>query len=514
MEQQNPFQDYGGIVYGERFVGRQKDIATAQGRVLGDTYGNLAIVGLPRIGKSSLAWQAFMTQERVLEENHCVVVIRVNASSFIEEEDLFFTMMMELHDRVEEIADIPRKNRFSAALEKIETAKRRAVWVRYIEKYFRTLLTTGYRVVYILDEFDAVRHYLDAEGFQLLREITYNPKLSVGLVTISRRSIQEIEIEAGSVSNLAQTFLNLHLGMFSAADMELYWENFFVKGALSKEQQAEILHFAGCHPFFLDLFNYHFYPSLLAGHTSAIEVTQAATSVIVLNAYDTVLSLLEEQKLDTKLLQVVVGPVIDLTTADVQKLEQMDLIHKSTADNTSADRAIRWGYRSFSRNFDQYLRLRKRDIPIWDMWTETEMKLRSVVQEWLEQKYGEEWIGKFQKAHPKKADYLTRLLAMQAKEKRTFPTTYSENLLDFTYPAELFDQFMVNDWSWFCQILKGQKTVWKAKFDQLARIRNPLAHNKKNILKDFELDGARSSCKEIIEKIDMHFKRAAFQPEE
>ena len=53
----NPFSGYGGIVYGEKFIGRRDSLRQLEQRILGENYGNLAIVGLPRIGKSSLAWE-------------------------------------------------------------------------------------------------------------------------------------------------------------------------------------------------------------------------------------------------------------------------------------------------------------------------------------------------------------------------------------------------------------------------------------------------------------------------
>lgn len=62
----NPFADYGRIVSGERFIGREKEIRMINQRVLGTAYGNLAIIGLPRIGKSSLAWHAIMDRKEEL----------------------------------------------------------------------------------------------------------------------------------------------------------------------------------------------------------------------------------------------------------------------------------------------------------------------------------------------------------------------------------------------------------------------------------------------------------------
>ena len=63
----NPFADYGKIIHGDRFIGRVPEILTIEQRVLGrEKYGNLAIMGLPRVGKTSLAWQAIMEKKEEL----------------------------------------------------------------------------------------------------------------------------------------------------------------------------------------------------------------------------------------------------------------------------------------------------------------------------------------------------------------------------------------------------------------------------------------------------------------
>ena len=76
----NPVADYGGIVCESRFVGRKSELLQIQQRVLGQSYGNLAIMGLPRIGKSSLAWQAIMVKKiSLLEEKTLPIFFQVGS---------------------------------------------------------------------------------------------------------------------------------------------------------------------------------------------------------------------------------------------------------------------------------------------------------------------------------------------------------------------------------------------------------------------------------------------------
>ena len=99
---ENPFADYGKIIKGERFVGRKKEIADIQNRVFGSSFGNLAIQGLPRIGKSSLAWNAIIEKKDELEKRN-IIPIRINTGSFQSSGDFILKLIKELHRAVKRL---------------------------------------------------------------------------------------------------------------------------------------------------------------------------------------------------------------------------------------------------------------------------------------------------------------------------------------------------------------------------------------------------------------------------
>ncbi len=486
---ENPFADYGSIVYGDRFIGREPEIKAVQNRIFGKAYGNLAIQGLPRIGKSSLAWKAIIEYRKELEDKQ-IIPIRINSGS-IETSQLFFEeLISELYKRLKRSKTI-KYDMFSEIYENYQKAKRNNDKNNYIQEFFEMLQEENHRVIYILDEFDAVRNYFTVGDFQFLRELSYNPETKICIVTVSRRSLKDIEPEGGTISNFYQTFKDIYLGMFSDEDLKIYWEKFFnSRVPINNEGKQRIYEFAGRHPFLLDLFNYHLYNNLSDDLNQSIIATREKLKLTILNNYKTILDLLSEEKLTTKLLQMVVGPVYDITTTEAERIERYSLVIKS--ENT---------YKGFSDDFNNYLYLAKREIPIWNLWSETETKLRYIVNLWLKEKYGKEWVAKFRKIQGKET-FIASLEYTQEREKRSFPDTYSQNLLDFTYPADLFDKFMRVEWKWFKEIFGKEATDWKQKFDVLAKVRNPLAHNKENILKDFERDEAKAYCKEIVEKIN------------
>ena len=59
---ENPYADFGTIITEDRFVGRKRELRTVASRIFGERgFGSIAVVGLPRIGKTSLVSEAIMT---------------------------------------------------------------------------------------------------------------------------------------------------------------------------------------------------------------------------------------------------------------------------------------------------------------------------------------------------------------------------------------------------------------------------------------------------------------------
>ena len=60
----NPFANYGRIVHGDRFIGRETIVNNIENRIIHpDNPGNLVIIGMHRIGKSSLAHKTIIEQK-------------------------------------------------------------------------------------------------------------------------------------------------------------------------------------------------------------------------------------------------------------------------------------------------------------------------------------------------------------------------------------------------------------------------------------------------------------------
>jgi len=165
----NPFADYGNIFEGNRFVGRKSETVTIHNRVLGSNYGNIAIMGLPRIGKSSLAWNALMTEKDELFKRK-ILVMRINSGSILTSKDFYLKLMdkalpnvrtlsFELYDQL-------------ASLRKYYNEHESE---NEIEFFFALVKQFDYRLIYILDEFDNLANFFKLQDFQLLRELSISP---------------------------------------------------------------------------------------------------------------------------------------------------------------------------------------------------------------------------------------------------------------------------------------------------------------------------------------------------
>ena len=129
----NPFADFGGIVHGDRFIGREDSINKITERVLGPTYGNLAIMGLPRVGKSSLVWHAIMDRKEELVEIKTIPIF-FEAGSCMSSKEFFKKMVTLLYDELEFICEDEKYQKFSV---KIWESLKNEYDKDLIQKYFK-----------------------------------------------------------------------------------------------------------------------------------------------------------------------------------------------------------------------------------------------------------------------------------------------------------------------------------------------------------------------------------------
>jgi len=493
MIKKNPFSDYGGIVTDKRFIGRRKEIDKIENRLLGVSYGNIAIIGLPRIGKSSLVWNTIFEKKNHLSKEK-IISVWIPFGEFSSIYEAFDEILFHISEELEQ-SDL--NEYILKIISKIQNSSSNVVKRRYIKKIFKFVKSKGFRVIIALDEFDNAKNILSLQDFQFLRELSYNVETKIGLITISRKTLQDLEPDNGALSNFYQIFTELRLTLFSNDDMDKYWERIEGFGIeISANYKKTTKHFCGSHPYLLDVLNHEVFNQI---SQSNINLEASLSSIIddlrlkIYNEYEAILRLMSFEGLDDKLMQIIVGPVYNINQRDVEKLLKYGIIKLSKDKN----------YSSFSDYFNEYLFLKSSEIDIWPLWTEVENEVRYIIKQYLVEEFGDKWQKGYEKKFKQKKvdEFIKSLKTIQNKNKSSFGENASDHLIDYTYPMDMFDRFIAYDWNWFSKIFNNQKNDWKPIFQHLGKIRNPLAHNNPNFLSDSDKNLAEGYCKLILGKI-------------
>jgi hypothetical protein len=248
------------------------------------------------------------------------------------------------------------------------------------------------------------------------------------------------------------------------------------------------MRFTGGHPLFLEITGYELLEDLAIEKRLAIIADRAPQQFI--DTYLQHLAILGEDDSLLKLMQILFGPIIDASRFDVERLVRYGVVKKGAV-----------GYEAYSEHFQGYLRCVTRSVDPWPLWRDTERSLRELVANHLCEKYGSDWSGAFVKAYPKCAMVVAQWGENREKERLRYKDLASEELLDYSYPAELLE-IMKSDWTWFGKVLGGQASDWVRVFQVLAKIRTPLAHNRTSPAYEGIIDEATGLCKQILAKLD------------
>ncbi len=490
----NPFASYGQIVEGAAFVGRDDEINAITSRIIrAASPGCVAIVGPPRIGKSSLAFHTLRRLARQLMDRR-LIAVWCNFHTITSLDDLlrdFVRLTAEsLEDYGYQSAILER------AVKRLDNSNGWSDLQNSVQRFFKLLQLEGWRTVIVLEEFDAARQVFQQNplGFQTLRALADNPEWRVAFVTCSRRSIPEIEVQShADISNFHNIFHYLFLKPFPPDGQRSLLKRLAQIGLVLDSVDTEAIdRITGGHPYLTSALGFYLAESWLHhGRFSVDEALQNAQETFI-DYYDSLVHLLIEDETLSKLLQILFGPQIDATNEDAGRLVRYGLLVQRPDG----------GYSPFSAHFGEYLRLTERTVDFWPLWKSTERHLRIVIARVMEQTYPRgDWPADLESARPRLKTMLDECRARQADEQRRFGARASINLLDYTYPGDLY-QIIRTHWKAFQPLLKQTEAYWEQRFGLLARIRNPVAHNRDEVLALHERQIAEGYCREILHWIE------------
>ena len=530
-ESLNPFAEFGTIVTGNNFIGRKNELSTISQRVLGKAYGNLAIVGLPRIGKSCLAWNCIMERRDELEKENTIPIFFSVATC--KSAISFFRKLASMVDsEIEFICTDERYAKFAKpALNRLHSESETDDLSSLVKPYFRFIKRLGFKIIAILDEFDAAQDMFSTADFQTLRELVYDPDVKICAITTSRKTIEDIELLAknGGISNLAGVFTMLRLSGYNTADVNEYWDAHKSSWEVSEEFKEKVDYYSGGHPWLMDMINYKAY--LEGQSTESFFENFEDIKIELMEALDKMISTLGNEKLLDPAIQLVVGPMSGVDTKQEEKLLKYGFIRKvsifekevamggflvgPTWDNNTT------AYCCFSdyATLDLYRRYYA-NVPYNSLWSDTENLLRSIIKEYLAKNFSENWMeemnNKLSTNPPFPAfniqKWETNLANLQKNAQNMqnrFPNSITHHLVDYTLTSQIFTLFIKVDWTWYSQrIFKGKREDWFKKFDFLTNLRDPVAHNNPMDIEE-EKRIAREYCNEICAAIHNWHKAKA-----
>ena len=474
-----------------RFIGREAELNTIASRVFGvGGYGSVAVIGLPRVGKSSLVSEAIRRADARSSELR-MVMVRANVGEFATVGELFRRLLEDVAEGIDDQGlgndEITRRTTKALGQQVIDFSAVRSV--------FRSLRRARIRPVCVLDEFDAGRRLFSEtpQCFHWLRELCSNPEYKAALVIVAKRRLQEVAQLAGHESDYwANVLMTLPLKPFLDDEVERFFAALEREGvALGAAERREVLALCGGNPYLLDGIAFHAWERVKQGERIDSEWIRNIGGDLVRDYLPQVSTILQDGPMLSKAVQVLVGPQWDVTTEDIAALCELGVLHEKGGE-----------LRGFSRTFEDHLRLLERDIDIWPLWRETERALREVLERRLEQVYGSHWPDRLVRSRPKFRSKIEKWQRDRDKERRTFGRA-SASLLAYTYPADLF-QLMAVDWRSLAEPLLGRdKRRWETNFEVLAKVRNPLAHNREEAVTEADRLQAEWVCRSILERYEI-----------
>ena len=497
MEQlNNPFAGCGSIVRGESFVGRDMETKRIHQRVLSSEFGNIGIIGIPKIGKSSLMDNALMKDRNKLWESKRYLVVWHSMKSSESPKDFFIKLVLGVYN------DLKRLKVEDTLLRYLEESlsELRRDDLSYIETehnliiFFSDLTASGIRVIVCIDEFDHANELFDEVHYQLLRTLSYEPSHKIALVTSSRRNIYDIEHYSGGGSTLFGTFDYLYLGCFNEDEVNDLISLAEKSVSLTDGEKNQLLGTTGNHPFLISLVLYKYLSEIVEG--KMLQLSLDETKVAILKYFDDIFYVLDKDELSKKLIRFYCGITEGISQSEEEYIKKYGLFKQIGKDD----------FIPFSDYFDGYLKMKWRESPFKDIWPEAERAIRELISKGLNSVYGPNWenfVGKDlpKISHPPQDDDIIALLKdNQKKERKYFGVRASTNLVDQMLPRH-YPIFVKLHWEqYYKNVLGNSENYWLDNLDFIAKvIRNPEQHSRQGLLSSDQMNRATLICQEIID---------------
>ena len=504
----NPCFQMGRTVTGKWFVPRKhlaNDIVP-QHFAPGIASGNVHIVGLPHVGKTTLVYNEFILREKEFWQLGKITVL-IEMSNKIEAEDNGSRFLLMLVEEVQDFLDT-RDVIDSKLNQKAETVRKDATqwgpFVGSVEKYFKTLYKKGYCVTAVIDEFDATRKLFQNNPacLRAFRDLIYLPQYGISCIATSRRYIRDIEAQAhGGQSTLALVFSERCLSFYTEEEFNRFWDRF--KGAIDETYKPEFLFYCGRHPFLLDAFGFQAWKQQQAEGRIDIRQCRVSANNDFLNCYNATLNLLDESNLYSKLVEVLIGPALTVEQSDIMVFQDLGLI-------VHDDETSQW--RAYSTDFHEFVALqskkRQTEKELWPAYFEAVSTLRKTIIKTLEANGEPSWqITLKDNRNDSVLNMLAECEDLRQKDIVRYGGMRGIALKDYLDMPQ-FSIILNTFWKDRFDSIFGKSSIDKKTLNRyitaIITVRNPTFHSRGTVCSKADIDIATGYCSKLIEACKNH----------
>ena len=546
---ENRFANVGNVMVGEAYIQRKELEKRLLNRTVPDdddnNYGSVNLVGLQRMGKSSLVYNILEAKaDEYYKKN--IIVVTISANKF-DSADLFFkSIVRNVYNVIRKHGDIDDDIKDYYDDFKNENIEQDGPDTLHF--FFESIKDSGKRVVCIVDEFDHCANIFGnfPSGFAILRQLAYEPETHVAFVFVSRRQAVELERKCSKRSEKEiSPFYNIlgdpiFVKGFSDEEMEEYCKCNEKSGVVLSEKEKETLKsITGGQPFWSDILLKEYKRAKDNGENSDLETIFNEKIDIIYTEYEHTLDLLEEQGLINKLYQLVLGPMDDCTRADIQTLYNYGII-------TDKEKCT-----LISEKLYEYMEMKEREVKFYPLWNKTENGLRDILRlklaaEYKKPKCWEEEVRnnylltnpegimgilenhffhennpadpyyygerKYTKKEYFLSDNLSHAIGTKEKMERSKKSGVIKNNSEISLLEAMFTRglFLLCDLEYDRLGLKkifGEKEDFIKKALHLSDARNTYQHNNDILLTDEYKKKTKEYCEALWESIDKFFKK-------
>lgn len=507
-----PFEGTGEDVQGERFVGREAYVKQLQEQC---TSNHFSIVGLPKVGKTSLACHSLIHLKKRIKTTSraSLCILKFNVGSCADSDTFFIKLVKEVYRELRNSIMSTSKD-FNLLEEQYRFVKEDEFDLYTIESFFEMGIShMDVQLVVIFDEFDKTRKIFIGNDFARLRAII--TVKNIHAIVNSKRIIYDLENwnndSTEGPSNFFQIFESntIFLQPFGEHELECYWkrlEPYFeaVGQPITEDYKKDAAFYAGSHPHKLDIFNKANYDSLIYGNCPK------NIDAIMQEAYRAEFDVLKSVELLNAAIQTIIGPVYDLNDDQVTKLKQYGFLREVGEDEkyqllgTHAGLSFRSDGRlkAFVAQSDYCTIYMKKCFvnqpPFWETWSETFRGMRQILKQFLSINWGENWYDQDDER------YLGRVCkTIRGKINKDVEAgiTISPHI-EYLDEAALGD-FLDKYWDTiFNKVFICNKKEFFEKYKYIKFIRNHESHNNNRYLSEDDKRKANDILNEIKKWVD------------